>query len=206
LIHHLYRQVCNQVTPNYNLTFAIGTLDKYIKNVLGNDSSFTLPDILRPGMMSESVDSKQEVPQQRPLIATVSEASPPPSAIPPQSTPAFAQLTPQASISNEVATINNNNIPSPPESSVTSANMGTISTDLVPSKAQQFVDITEYLVLPQSDAAKKLTIPASTLSKRWKEAVRKRKWPYRMVCKIDKEIMTLRKFIHFYNALIIKYS
>ncbi len=157
-------------------------------------------------MMSESVDSKQEVPQQRPLIATVSEASPPPSAIPPQSTPAFAQLTPQASISNEVATINNNNIPSPPESSVTSANMGTISTDLVPSKAQQFVDITEYLVLPQSDAAKKLTIPASTLSKRWKEAVRKRKWPYRMVCKIDKEIMTLRKFIHFYNALIIKYS
>jgi hypothetical protein len=28
-------------------------------------------------------------------------------------------------------------------------------------------------------------------SKRWKEAVRGRKWPYRTVCKLDKEIMAL---------------
>lgn len=58
-------------------------------------------------------------------------------------------------------------------------------------KGQTYIDITEYLNMPQSEAAKKLGIPPSTLSKRWKEAVRKRKWPFRMVCKIDKEIMTL---------------
>jgi len=55
-----------------------------------------------------------------------------------------------------------------------------------------WIDITEYLSIPQAEAARRLNIPPSTLSKRWKEAVAKqRKWPYRMVCKIDKEIMTL---------------
>jgi len=69
---------------------------------------------------------------------------------------------------------------------------GIPGTDLIPMpKGQQYVDITEYLNMAQADAAKKLSIPPSTLSKRWKEAVRKRKWPFRMICKIDKEIMTL---------------
>lgn len=52
-------------------------------------------------------------------------------------------------------------------------------------------DITELLNMPQSAAAQILGIPMSTLSKRWKEAVRIRKWPYRQVAKLDKEIMTL---------------
>ena len=56
---------------------------------------------------------------------------------------------------------------------------------------QQYCDITEFLTLPQNQAAKKLSIPPSTLSKRWKEASRNRKWPWRVVRKIDKEISCL---------------
>ena len=55
----------------------------------------------------------------------------------------------------------------------------------------EYRDITDLLNLPQIEAAKKLDMPMSTLSKRWKEAVRFRKWPYRQVAKLDKEIMTL---------------
>lgn len=61
----------------------------------------------------------------------------------------------------------------------------------VPGAAPQYRDITDLLNLPQSEAAKILKIPTSTLSKRWKEAVRNRKWPYRSINKLDKEIMTL---------------
>lgn len=72
---------------------------------------------------------------------------------------------------------------------------------------KHFVDITEYLCLPQSDAAVKLGLPGeratkkemgfvfqcsrcpvSTLSKRWKESAKTRKWPFRKVAKLDKEI------------------
>merc|ERR1712130_147712 len=57
---------------------------------------------------------------------------------------------------------------------------------------QKYTDITEFLNMPQSQAAKHLGIPPSTLSKRWREAAApNRKWPYRTVCKIDKEITTL---------------
>jgi hypothetical protein len=55
----------------------------------------------------------------------------------------------------------------------------------------RYVDITEYLSYPQAQAAKKLDIPCSTLSKRWSEAVRGRKWPFRTVARLDKEILTL---------------
>jgi hypothetical protein len=70
-------------------------------------------------------------------------------------------------------------------------NEGALNIVPGPKSGQAYVDITEYLTMPQSEAAKKLCVPTSTLSKRWKEAVRGRKWPYRMVCKLDKEIMTL---------------
>jgi hypothetical protein len=61
-----------------------------------------------------------------------------------------------------------------------------------PMEGQTHIDITSYLHLPQTEAAKKLGMPTSTLSKRWKEAVvNNRKWPYRAVTKLDKEIMTL---------------
>lgn len=58
-------------------------------------------------------------------------------------------------------------------------------------KGAKYIDLTDYLALPQTEAARRLGIPTSTLSKRWKEAVVNRKWPYRMVCKLNKEIMTL---------------
>ena len=56
---------------------------------------------------------------------------------------------------------------------------------------QKYVDITEYLTLPQNTAALKVGLPPSTFSKRWREAACGRKWPYRTVAKIDKEILTL---------------
>ncbi len=76
------------------------------------------------------------------------------------------------------------------------------------TRGKQHVDITEYLCLPQSDAAVKLGLPGmrkqkhrdvfkecvfffgvvSTLSKRWKESAKTRKWPFRKVAKLDKEI------------------
>lgn len=55
----------------------------------------------------------------------------------------------------------------------------------------EYRDISDLLNLPQIEAARRLGMPMSTLSKRWKEAVRVRKWPYRQVAKLDKEIMTL---------------
>lgn len=57
--------------------------------------------------------------------------------------------------------------------------------------AAKYTDITHLLNMPQAKAAEVLGMPMSTLSKRWKEAVRSRKWPFRQVSKLDKEIMTL---------------
>jgi len=56
---------------------------------------------------------------------------------------------------------------------------------------QQEMDITSLLVLPQTIAAKELGIPTSTLSKRWREATKNRKWPFRTVAKIDKKIYAI---------------
>lgn len=58
-------------------------------------------------------------------------------------------------------------------------------------KSRSVCNITNYLSIPQLEAAKSLGVPASTLSARWKEAEPLRKWPFRMVQKIDKEICTI---------------
>lgn len=76
-----------------------------------------------------------------------------------------------------------------PVTALPERNLSIISS--LPDNGAQYCDITEYLTMPQAEAAKKLSIPPSTLSKRWKEAVRNRKWPWRTVCKVDKEITTL---------------
>jgi len=84
--------------------------------------------------------------------------------------------------------------PSPSDTSTSSSSHGGNSMQIVSACAdvgQRYCDITEYLTQPQKLAAQKLGLPPSTLSKRWKEAVRERKWPWRTVNKIDKEITTL---------------
>lgn len=87
-------------------------------------------------------------------------------------------------------------IPSSPSNSINnnSTNHSIKNSQVIPHNGVEptHIDITCYLHLPQTEAAKKLGIPTSTLSKRWKEAVvNNRKWPYRAVSKLDKEIMTL---------------
>jgi len=56
---------------------------------------------------------------------------------------------------------------------------------------QNFCDITEYLNMPQTQAAKLLGVPTSTLSKRWKESCPNRKWPWRTINKLDKSIASI---------------
>lgn len=58
-----------------------------------------------------------------------------------------------------------------------------------------YCNITKYLEFPQTVAAKKLGIPTSTLSKRWKEVAPNRNWPFRKLQKIDKEICFILKDI-----------
>jgi len=55
----------------------------------------------------------------------------------------------------------------------------------------EYLDVTPFISMSQEDAARKLGIPSSTLSKRWREATMNRKWPYRNICKIDREIKTM---------------
>jgi len=80
-----------------------------------------------------------------------------------------------------------------------SNNAHNFNTALVPMEltpvgpGHSYVDVTPYLDLSQNEAAKKLNIPSSTLSKRWREATVGRKWPYRNIAKVEKEIQTLLK-------------
>eukprot|EP01104_Vermistella_antarctica_P020989 TRINITY_DN923_c0_g1_i1.p1 TRINITY_DN923_c0_g1~~TRINITY_DN923_c0_g1_i1.p1 ORF type:complete len:406 (+),score=76.00 TRINITY_DN923_c0_g1_i1:108-1325(+) len=61
------------------------------------------------------------------------------------------------------------------------------------SKGKAFltVDLTPYLTEPQNQVAERLGMTPSTLSKRWKQAVPERKWPCRVVQRLDKKIITI---------------
>lgn len=63
----------------------------------------------------------------------------------------------------------------------------------VPRDSQSaYVDITDLLSLPQKDAAARLGISESMLCKRFKECTR-RKWPYRYLRKVEKQISQLNE-------------
>lgn len=175
-----------------------GTLDKYLKSVLGEDSASAIPDLLKPSASSEPIRAKDldgsgsseekhvTIPSMASSINAASSGSVMGSTsnLPPSVTANIVHTTP----------VNQDQLSLPQEGGQHGqlTTTGNDNTELIPvPRGQNYVDITEYLNMPQADAAKKLGIPPSTLSKRWKEAVRKRKWPYRMICKIDKEIMTL---------------
>lgn len=174
-----------------------GTLDKYLKSVLGEDSASAIPDLLKPSGVSEGAPTRQkeESPsddkhgQPAPSISSTGPSSGnvlgSSSAMPPSVAASIVHTTP---VSQDQMSMQQDSSSHGQQLATT----GNDNQELIPvPRGQNYVDITEYLNMPQADAAKKLGIPPSTLSKRWKEAVRKRKWPYRMICKIDKEIMTL---------------
>lgn len=177
--------------PNNPFTFSLetpslssGTLDKYLKSVLGEDSTNTIPDLLKPGPSSDNLRKTDDVSSEERHGPAITLPIVPPQIQVPLPTSNISQ---SSSVGQDLA------LPigevSHPGQQLTTTND---NNELIPvPRGQNYIDITEYLNMPQADAAKKLGIPPSTLSKRWKEAVRKRKWPYRMICKIDKEIMTL---------------
>jgi len=176
-----------------------GTLDKYLKSVLGEDSASAIPDLLKPSGIhssdnisgrqkedSENVTEKHGQPSISSSSSGLNSGMTSSSSIQtPSITPNIVHTTP---VGQDLALQSGQDGSHPGQQLATTND----NNELIPvPRGQNYVDITEYLNMPQADAAKKLGIPPSTLSKRWKEAVRKRKWPYRMICKIDKEIMTL---------------
>jgi hypothetical protein len=176
-----------------------GTLDKYLKSVLGEDSASAIPDLLKPSGIhsnenlggrqkddSENVTEKHHIGQ--PSMSSSSMNSGLSSNNPIQTPSVTSNIVHTTPVGQDLALQGGQDGSHPGQQLATTND----NNELIPvPRGQNYVDITEYLNMPQADAAKKLGIPPSTLSKRWKEAVRKRKWPYRMICKIDKEIMNL---------------
>jgi len=49
----------------------------------------------------------------------------------------------------------------------------------------------DLLTIRQAAAARRMGMSSSALSKRWRETMKGRKWPYRIHCKLEKEIKEL---------------
>ncbi len=192
----------NILNQKNNFTFSLdtpsvssGTLDKYLQSVLGGVSTNNLPEMLRSNGSLVDLQSQPVAEMQPPTIIKTDQehTSQEQTAIP--NGPTTVQVTTVPAIQTRPSSTTEIVQASLASTAPTSTTLVTTSMEggeVIPlPKGQAYLDITEYLNMPQSEAAKKLGIPPSTLSKRWKEAVRKRKWPYRMVGKIDKEIMTL---------------
>jgi hypothetical protein len=189
------------IQTNTGFTFSLetpslssGTLDKYLKSVLGSDSTNTIhSEILKTNTTINNNENVNSFPHGGDSKETVSNIE---NQVPISSSnsvdPVSNNNNTNSTTTNSTTTTPSNNLNQTQTPSNQLATTESGNNEVIPiPRGQSYVDITEYLNMPQADAAKKLGIPPSTLSKRWKEAVRKRKWPYRMICKIDKEIMTL---------------
>jgi len=73
-------------------------------------------------------------------------------------------------------------------------------TEIVRVHSKKLVDISHLFQHSQRKAAGYLGIPNSTLNKKWRTATKNRKWPYRILNKLDKRIDTLSKNIPFAGA------
>lgn len=78
-----------------------------------------------------------------------------------------------------------------PSSNSSSHRMKSTESLAAPEDQDDVLDITHLLNMPQKGAADRLGLPVSTFSKKWKAATNGRKWPFRMISKLDKEILTL---------------
>ncbi len=63
------------------------------------------------------------------------------------------------------------------------------------SDQKPLFDITEYLHLPQAVVSVRLGMSTSTLSKKWKNAAKGRKWPHRIVAGLDAKILHLMESV-----------
>jgi len=63
----------------------------------------------------------------------------------------------------------------------------------------EFIDITKFLTMPQNRACKLIHMRPSTFSKRWKEATNGRKWPWRKISKIDKQLECILRNVNLDN-------
>jgi hypothetical protein len=140
-----------------------------------------------------AVGSREITDPNHPQPNGLSATSNSPSDQPPHQTSALSSSS-FSSASKEITTGNGNAIPLQQRTLPTNNTVFLPSTILPASNFginMTYVDITPFLNMPQKEVARRLQIPPSTLSKRWKEVARGRKWPYRTVCKLDKEIMAL---------------
>ena len=64
----------------------------------------------------------------------------------------------------------------------------------LPKGRANYFDITHLLTLPQASAAQAVSLSKPTFVRRWKESVGNRKWPYRLILKLDRQIRALKKF------------
>jgi len=91
--------------------------------------------------------------------------------------------------------IGSNNIHLPSQSSEqnslpSSSSNGTfkLAEETLQNSSQQFFDISPYFIYSQAQAAQLLGCSEGTLGRRWRDASMNKKWPFRSVAKIDREI------------------